>query len=134
MIDQQPDLQDKLRANTSYFRQNLNKAGLNVLGSDDCPIVPVLFGDAKVSAFVAEELLNRGIYVVSFSYPVVPQGQARIRVQLSAGHTREQLAKAVAAFISVSKEAGIIEPITSAAFEKHTETGRRLAQENRDDE
>ena len=134
MINATPELQDKLAENTKYFRQNLYTAGLSVLGNDLCPIVPVLYGDAETSALVAEELLQRGIYVVSFSYPVVPKGQARIRVQISASHTREQLARAVSAFISVSKEAGVIQLHTSAAFEKHTEAGRRLAQEGKEDE
>ena len=128
-----PTLQDQLLANTRYFRNALNNAGLTILGADDCPIVPVLIGDANKSSEFAEKLLERGIYVVSFSYPVVPRGQARIRVQISSAHTKQQLQKAVASFVSVSKELGLLELYTSAAFEKHTETGRRLAQKQDDD-
>ena len=123
------ELQGKLAANTLYFRKSMVDAGFAVLGNDACPIVPVLIGDAKTSAEVAEGLLDRGIYVVSFSYPVVPKDQARIRVQISASHTKAQLSKAVAGFISVGKEFGILQLYTSAAFDKHTETGRRLAQQ-----
>ncbi len=92
-----------------YFRDQLHKAGFIVLGNDNCPIVPVLLRDAKLATSMAEELLHRGIYVVGFSYPVVPVNEARIRVQISAAHTKEQLSKAISAFISVGKEFEIVQ-------------------------
>jgi len=72
------------------------------------PIIPVMLGDASLAASMADRLLHEGIYVVGFSYPVVPQGQARIRVQMSAAHTREELERAVAAFAKVGRELGVI--------------------------
>jgi glycine C-acetyltransferase len=119
------DLQARLVENVHYVRERLGDAGFHVLGHSDCPIVPVLIGDAKQSAILAEELLGRGIYVTSFSYPVVPKDSARIRVQVSAAHTKQHLAKVVSAFIGAAKETGIIGRYTAEAFEKYTEEGRR---------
>ena len=82
---------------------------------------------------MAEELLDRGIFVVSFSYPVVPKEQARIRVQISASHTRQQLSHAVSAFVSVAKDLGILERWTSIAFDQHTETGKKRAEQRDND-
>ncbi|EER01838.1 delta-aminolevulinic acid synthetase, putative [Perkinsus marinus ATCC 50983] len=114
-LEESPELQEKLAKNTEYFRKALNRAGFTVLGDSRCPIVPVLLGDAKLATQFADALLDRDIYVIGFSYPVVPKGQARIRVQLSAAHTEKQLQKAVAAFVSVGKELGVLEPITGDA-------------------
>ena len=128
-------LQARLIENTQYFRTRMHEAGFSVLGNSKCPIVPVLIGDANLSGFLAENLLARGIYVTSFSFPVVPRDTARIRVQLSAAHSRDQLLKAVSAFIGAAKEVGILGRYTSEAYEKHTETGRKLQEEewtNRD--
>ncbi|KAF4651934.1 hypothetical protein FOL47_011345 [Perkinsus chesapeaki] len=114
-LEKTPELQERLAKNTAYFRKSLNRAGFTILGDDRCPIVPVLLGDARLATQFADALLDRDIYVIGFSYPVVPKGQARIRVQLSAAHTEKQLQKAVAAFISVGKELGVLEPITGDA-------------------
>jgi len=100
-------LRQKLWDNTTYFRDSLSQAGFKLSGGDH-PIIPVMVGDAALAGRMAERLLERGIYVVGFSYPVVPQGQARIRTQMSAGLDREQLEYAVTAFIEVGRELEII--------------------------
>jgi glycine C-acetyltransferase len=91
------ELRDRLEANTTYFRSEMVSAGLDVLPGDH-PIVPVMLGDAALAGRMAEAMLDRGVYVIGFSYPVVPKGKARIRAQVSATHTREDLAFAVKAF------------------------------------
>ena len=126
--DPASELQKTLAENTTYFRTRLNEAGLTVLGHRSSPIVPVLVGDAKLSGLLAENLLERGIYVTSFLYPVVPKESARIRVQLSAAHSKKQLTKAVSAFIGAAKEVGLIGRYTSEAYEQNTETGRKQSQ------
>jgi 7-keto-8-aminopelargonate synthetase-like enzyme len=83
--------------------------GFPVIGAGDHPIVPVMLGDARLATAMAVSMLDRGIYVVGFSYPVVPKGKARIRVQLSAAHTAEQVDEAVAAFVAVGRELGVVE-------------------------
>ena len=93
------DLRQRLRDNTAYFRSGLNELGFEVPESDH-PIVPVMIGDATVASRMADELVARGVYVRAFSYPVVPQGKARIRTQLSAAHTRADLDKALEAFVA----------------------------------
>jgi glycine C-acetyltransferase len=98
---------DRLEANTARFRAAMTAAGFDIRPGIH-PIVPVMLGDAKLAADMAEALLARGIYVVGFSYPVVPKGQARIRVQLSAAHTHEQVDEAVAAFTEVGRSLGVI--------------------------
>ncbi|PTY35947.1 glycine C-acetyltransferase [Saccharospirillum sp. MSK14-1] len=100
-------LRQQLWDNTTYFRDCLSQAGFTLSGGDH-PIIPVMVGDAALAGRMAELLLERGIYVVGFSYPVVPQGQARIRTQMSAGLNREQLEQAVLAFIEVGRELEII--------------------------
>jgi glycine C-acetyltransferase len=97
------ELRERLRENTHYFRAQMTKAGFNVLPGEH-PIVPVMFGDAVVAAKVAELLLGKGVYVVAFSYPVVPQGKARIRTQISAAHTREEIQFAIDKFIEAKRE------------------------------
>ncbi|MCI0455523.1 MAG: glycine C-acetyltransferase [Gemmataceae bacterium] len=101
------DLRDRLHANARQLRQALEGAGFT-LRPGQHPILPVMLGDAALAARMADRLLERGIYVVGFSYPVVPQGQARIRIQLSAAHTPEQLDRAARAFAEVGKEVGVI--------------------------
>jgi glycine C-acetyltransferase len=101
------DLRDRLHANACKLRQALEKAGFK-LKSGEHPILPVMLGDAALAGKMADRLLDKGIYVIGFSYPVVPQGQARIRIQLSAAHTPEQLDRAVDAFTQVGKELGVI--------------------------
>jgi glycine C-acetyltransferase len=130
LLDPNNKLQQSLADNTSYFREHMHQAGFNILGHDSCPIVPVLVGDARQSGELAENLLERGIYVTSFSYPVVPKDTARIRVQLSAAHSRQQLAKAVSAFVGAAKEVGLFSPFTGEAFEKRIEKTRIKKEED----
>jgi glycine C-acetyltransferase len=101
------DLRDRLHANASQLRGALEKAGFQ-LKPGQHPILALMLGDAALAAKMADKLLERGIYVIGFSYPVVPQGQARIRIQLSAAHTPEQLDQAARAFTDVGKELGVI--------------------------
>lgn len=101
------ELRDKLEDNTKFFREAMTKAGFDIIPGVH-PIVPVMLYDAPLSQKFANKLLDEGIYVIGFFYPVVPKGQARIRVQLSAGHDREHIEKAVAAFTKVGKELGVI--------------------------
>ncbi|MFN3827630.1 MAG: glycine C-acetyltransferase [Micavibrio sp.] len=100
-------LRKRLRDNAAYFREHMTKAGFDLLPGDH-PIIPVMIYDAALASKFADEMLKRGVYVVGFSFPVVPQGKARIRTQMSAAHTREHLDKAIAAFIEVGKELGIL--------------------------
>jgi glycine C-acetyltransferase len=101
------DLRDRLHANARRLRTALTAAGFT-LKPGEHPILPVMLGDAALASRMADNLLEHGIYVIGFSYPVVPQGQARIRIQLSAAHTPEQLDRAAAAFTQVGKELGVI--------------------------
>ncbi len=96
----------RLRRNTSYFKRRMKKLGFKLVPSPH-PITPIMIGDAKVATDMAARLYQMGIYVIGFSYPVVPKGEARIRVQISAAHTREQLDKAIAAFEAAAKEFGL---------------------------
>jgi len=104
ILEQSDELRENLMKNTHYLRETFAGAGLAVLGHDDCPIVPVLLGDAVKAKQMSELLMDRGIYAVNFSYPVVPHGAARIRFQVSAAHTQKQLQKCAAAVIGSSKE------------------------------
>jgi glycine C-acetyltransferase len=99
-------LRDTLEANTQFFRENLARLGFDVLPGTH-PICPVMLGDAALATRFADAMLAHGVYVIGFSYPVVPQGRARIRTQISAAHTREQLARALEAFAAVKKELGV---------------------------
>ncbi|MGB5455967.1 MAG: glycine C-acetyltransferase [Gammaproteobacteria bacterium] len=101
------DLRDRLHANTRYFRGAMTAAGFAIKPGDH-PIVPIMLYDAMLAKTMAGHLLEQGIYVIGFSYPVVPKAQARIRVQISAAHTREHLDKAVAAFSTVAKELNVL--------------------------
>src|SRR5690606_26386862 len=107
LLKKTTELRDKLEANTHYFRQKMKAAGFDIKPGGH-PIVPIMLYDAGLSQKMAEELLNRGIYVIGFYFPVVPDGEARIRVQISAGHDREDLDKAIAAFTQVGKELGVL--------------------------
>ena len=100
------ELRDRLHENTQFFRTEIAKVGFDVLPGEH-PIVPVMLGDAKLAAGMADALLQKGIYVIGFSYPVVPQGKARIRTQVSAAHSRDDLAEAVEKFAEVKRELGI---------------------------
>lgn len=101
------ELRDKLMDNTEYFKRGMTAAGFDIVKGDS-PIVPVMLYDAALSQNMANKLLEEGIYVIGFFFPVVPKEKARIRVQISAGHEKEHLDKAIAAFIKVGKEMGVI--------------------------
>ena len=103
LLSESPALRDKLEANTKFFREGMGKLGFTVLPGTH-PICPVMLGDAALASKFADAMLHKGVYVIGFSYPVVPQGKARIRTQISAAHTREDLEKALAAFAAVKQE------------------------------
>jgi glycine C-acetyltransferase len=107
MMDETNKLQDKLHSNTEYFREEIKKAGFDIKPSQSA-IIAIMLYDAKLSQDFAARLLEEGIYVIGFYYPVVPKGQARIRVQISAGHEREHLDKSILAFVKIGKELGVI--------------------------
>jgi len=107
MLSETTELRDKLERNTKYFREKMTEAGFDIKPGQH-PIVPIMLYDAKVAQEFATRLLAKGIYVIGFYYPVVPQGQARIRVQLSAAHTEEHLNKAINAFVEVGKDLKIL--------------------------
>lgn len=106
LLSESTALRDTLEVNTKFFREGMAKSGFNILPGTH-PIVPIMLGDAALAARVAEAMLARGVYVIGFSYPVVPQGKARIRTQISAAHTREDLEFAIQAFAEVKRELGI---------------------------
>ena len=107
LITEGDRLRKTLEENTQYFRKEICDMGFNIHGTDH-PIVPIMLGDARLAQDMAHDLLEKGIYVIGFSYPVVPKGKARIRVQISAAHTREQLDRAIEAFTAVGKRHGVI--------------------------
>lgn len=107
LLSETTELRDKLEENTKYFRAKMTEAGFDIKPGEH-PIVPIMLYDAVLSQKMAEKVLEKGIYVIGFYYPVVPKGQARIRVQISAGHERHHLDQAIAAFIEVGKELGVI--------------------------
>ena len=107
MISKDTSLRDTLESNTNYFREEMGRAGFDLVGAD-AAIVPVMLYNAKLSQDMANLLLDEGIYVIGFFYPVVPKDKARIRVQLSAAHTKEHLDKAINAFVKVGKQLKII--------------------------
>jgi glycine C-acetyltransferase len=107
LLSETTELRDRLESNTTYFREKMNAAGFDIKPGSH-PIVPVMLYDAVLSQKMAEKLLEKGIYVIGFYYPVVPKGQARIRVQISAGHEQAHLDQAIAAFIEAGKELGVI--------------------------
>jgi len=106
LLEETSDLRLRLRSNTKLFREKMTSHGFQLLPGDH-PIVPVMLGDAMVASKMADLLLTKGIYVVGFSYPVVPQGKARIRVQISAAHTRDELTFAAEQFAAAKSELGI---------------------------
>ncbi|KAF7767165.1 glycine C-acetyltransferase [Pseudoalteromonas undina] len=107
MLENGGELRAKLWSNAKYFREQMETAGFTCAGKDHA-IIPVMLGDAKVASLMADKLLAEGIYVTGFSFPVVPKGQARIRTQISAAHSKEQLDTAIAAFTRIGKEIGVI--------------------------
>ena len=108
LLEEGTDLRDRLQANSQYFRAQMTTLGFDLLPGEH-PIIPVMLGDAKLAAKMADRLLEEGIYVIGFSFPVVPKGKARIRTQMSAAHSREHIDRAIAAFAKVGKELGVID-------------------------
>tara|TARA_B100001057_G_scaffold62090_1_gene55413 strand:- start:3830 stop:5020 length:1191 start_codon:yes stop_codon:yes gene_type:complete len=108
ILENSTDLRDILEDNTKYFRQHMSDAGFDIKEGTH-PIVPVMLYDARLASTMADKLLDEGIYVIGFSFPVVPKDQARIRVQISAAHTHEDLDRAINAFVKVGKELGVLE-------------------------
>ena len=107
IISKDTSLRDKLEWNTNYFREKMAQAGFDLVGAD-AAIVPVMLYDAKLSQKMANQLLEEGIYVIGFFFPVVPRGKARIRVQLSAAHSKEHLDKAIVSFIKIGRQLNVI--------------------------
>jgi len=110
MLSQTTELRDKLEYNTKYFRSKMTEAGFDIKPGDH-PIVPIMLYDAVLAQNFASKLLDEGIYVIGFFFPVVAKGQARIRVQLSAAHEQHHLDKAIAAFTKIGKELGVLTPV-----------------------
>jgi len=108
LLSETTELRDKLEENTKYFRAKMTEAGFDIKPGEHA-IVPLMLYDAVLSQKMAEKVLEKGIYVIGFYYPVVPKGQARIRIQISAGHERHHLDQAIAAFVEVGKELGVIQ-------------------------
>jgi glycine C-acetyltransferase len=108
LLSETTELRDTLEKNTRYFREKMQAAGFDIKPGEHA-IVPIMLYDAVLSQKMAEKLLDRGIYVIGFYYPVVPKGQARIRVQISAGHQKQHLDQAIEAFIAVGRELGVIQ-------------------------
>jgi len=106
LLKKSTSLRDQLEANTRFFREQMTTAGFQIVAGEH-PIVPVMLGDAALAAKFADTMLERGVYVIGFSYPVVPQGKARIRTQISAAHTRPDLDHAVQAFVGAKRELGV---------------------------
>ena len=108
LLQETDDLRRRLRENTTWFRKTISEAGFHILPGDH-PIIPVMIGDAALATQMSDELLQRGIYVVGFSFPVVPKGQARIRTQMSSAHSQQALGRAAAAFTEVGRKLNIID-------------------------
>lgn len=107
MLLESSEIIGNLERNTKQFREGMTKAGFTISGQDH-PISPVMLGDAKLAQTFANEMLNHGIYVIGFSFPVVPKGKARIRVQISAAHTSEDIDHAIKAFTEVGRKLKIV--------------------------
>jgi glycine C-acetyltransferase len=110
LLTETTELRDKLEWNTQYFREHMTKVGFD-LKPGEHPIVPVMLYDAPLAQQMADKLLERGIYVIGFFYPVVPKGEARIRVQLSAAHEKAHLDRAIQAFTEVGEELGVLQKV-----------------------
>ncbi|TIW91172.1 MAG: aminotransferase class I/II-fold pyridoxal phosphate-dependent enzyme, partial [Mesorhizobium sp.] len=107
LIGNGDSLRQRLYANAAHFRSEMGKLGFTLAGADH-PIIPVMLGDATLAQEMAARMLKRGIYVIGFSFPVVPKGQARIRTQMSAAHSSADIDRAVEAFGAVGRELGVI--------------------------
>jgi glycine C-acetyltransferase len=106
LLSESTELRDRLEANTRFFREGMAESGFEILPGEH-PIVPIMLGDAALATRMADAMLAKGIYVIGFSYPVVPKGKARIRTQISAAHSREDLEFAISAFCDVKQELGL---------------------------
>ena len=107
LLEGEGGLRERLNDNSAYFRSEMSALGFDLVPGEHA-IIPVMLGDAKLAAEMSDRLLEKGIYVIGFSFPVVPRGQARIRCQMSAAHSREELDRAIAAFAEVGRELGVI--------------------------
>jgi glycine C-acetyltransferase len=107
-LENSPHLREKLHANASYFRKGMQSLGFNLIPGEH-PIIPVMLGDAPLAVRLAERMQEQGVYVVAFAFPVVPHGKARIRTQMNAAHSREQLDQVISAFARSGRELGIIQ-------------------------
>ena len=107
LLSESTALRDTLEANTAYFRERMTAAGFQIKPGVH-PIVPIMLGDARLTVEMADRMLAEGVYVIGFSFPVVPKGQARIRVQISAAHSRAQLDHAIDAFTRVGRALGVL--------------------------
>jgi glycine C-acetyltransferase len=107
IVEESAGLRDKLAENSRHFRTAMTEAGFELRGANH-PIIPVMLGDARLATEMADRLLAEGIYVIGFSFPVVPQGQARIRTQMSAAHSSEDIDVAVAAFVKVGRDLAVL--------------------------
>jgi glycine C-acetyltransferase len=107
LLDESTERRDRLEANTRRFRGEMERLGFEIKPGDH-PITPIMLGDARLASTMADDLLERGVYVIGFSYPVVPKGEARIRVQLSAAHSDADLDRALEAFAAVGKKHGVL--------------------------
>jgi glycine C-acetyltransferase len=107
LLEKSTELRDRLESNTKYFRDGMTSSGFDIVPGTH-PITPIMLGDAKLAHDVAHDMLDEGIYVIGFSYPVVPKGKARIRVQISAGHTKPHLDRALEGFRKVGKKHGLL--------------------------
>jgi glycine C-acetyltransferase len=107
MLESGSELREKLHENSRYFREGLETSGFDLVPGEH-PIIPVMLGDAVLAQKMAASLLEKGIYVIGFSFPVVPQGKARIRTQISAAHKKAHLDKAIEAFVEVGRQLRVI--------------------------
>jgi glycine C-acetyltransferase len=106
LLSESTELRDRLESNTRFFREGMEKSGFDILPGEH-PIVPIMLGDAVLATKMADLMLQQGVYVIGFSYPVVPQGKARIRTQISAAHSRDDLEFAIEKFSAAKRELGI---------------------------
>jgi glycine C-acetyltransferase len=108
LLENSPELRDKVHTNARYFRERMQALGFNLVPGEH-PIIPVMLGDAPLAVRLAERMQQEGIYVVAFSFPVVPHGKARIRTQMNAAHSTQQLDKVISAFDRCGRELGVIQ-------------------------
>ena len=108
MLNESSELVKQLQKNTALFRSSMKKAGFKIIGHNECPIAPVWLGDARIATELSNRLMDENIFVIGFSFPVVPKGEARIRVQLSASHSEEQVQQCIDAFVRAGKSMNVI--------------------------